>query len=165
MCACPRVPLIYTIPLTEHENGDIYNYRLIWTCIDRLVIHLLCFWLPLCIFNFFFKQVKYVSREKPFIHIPNALWCMPIWISYQQKNEHFLRNYHNSGESFCWITMYKSDEELVHEWMGGYCFTTSEQFLITHLVTSNLLFKYIMTRTSYFQWDDEDDRFVLEQHA
>jgi hypothetical protein len=37
------------------------------------------------IFKFFFKQVKYVSREKPFIHIPNALWCMPIWISYQQE--------------------------------------------------------------------------------
>ena len=61
--------------------------------------------------------------------------------------------------------MYKPDAELVHEWMGGYCFTTSEQFLITHLVTSNFLFKYIMTRTSYFQWDDEDERFVLNQHA
>ena len=111
-------------------------------------------------------KFKYVSGEKPFIHITNAMWCMPTWISYpHKKNEHFLRNYHNSGESFCWITMYNWDAELVHEWVGGYCFTTSEQYLITHLVTSNFLFKYIMTRTSYFQWDDKNERFVLNQHA
>jgi hypothetical protein len=42
------------------------------------------------------------------------------------------------------------------EWASDYCLTPNEQF-----------FGYIMgmARTSYIQWNDDDVRFVLDQHA
>ena len=40
------------------------------------------------------------------------------------------------------------------EWVGDHCLTPNEQF-----------FSYIMAWTSYFQWNDDDVRFVLDQHA
>jgi hypothetical protein len=38
--------------------------------------------------------------------------------------------------------------------VSDYCLTPNEQF-----------FSYIMARTSYIQWNDDDARFVLDQHA
>ena len=42
----------------------------------------------------------------------------------------------------------------VSEWVSDYCLTPTQQFV-----------SYIMVRTSYFQWNDDDIRFVLDQHA
>jgi hypothetical protein len=39
-------------------------------------------------------------------------------------------------------------------WVSDYCLTPNEQF-----------FSYIMARKSYIQWDDDDVRSVLDQHA
>jgi hypothetical protein len=40
------------------------------------------------------------------------------------------------------------------EWVSDYCFTPNETF-----------FSYIMARTSYIRWDDDNICFVLDQHA
>jgi hypothetical protein len=46
--------------------------------------------------------------------------------------------------------------KLNSEWVSDFCLTPNEQF-----------FSYIMARTSYIQWNDDDDdvQFVLDQHA
>jgi hypothetical protein len=78
-----------------------------------------------------FVSSNFSSSKLNTLLVKNLLFIFPMPCDVCQfgfltnkKNEHFLRNYHNSGESFCWITMYKWDAELVHEWVGGYCFTT-----------------------------------------
>jgi hypothetical protein len=40
------------------------------------------------------------------------------------------------------------------EWVSDCCLTPIQQFV-----------SYIMERTSYFQWDDDEIRFVLDQHT
>jgi hypothetical protein len=42
----------------------------------------------------------------------------------------------------------------VSDWVVDYCLTPNEQYC-----------SYIMTRTSYIQWNDGDVRFVLDQHV
>jgi hypothetical protein len=44
--------------------------------------------------------------------------------------------------------------EMMSEWVSDYCFTPNEQFI-----------RYIMTRTSYIRWDDDDIHFLLDHHA
>jgi len=44
--------------------------------------------------------------------------------------------------------------ESLCQWVSDCCLTPSQQF-----------FSYIMARTGYFQWDDDEVRFVLDQHA
>ena len=44
--------------------------------------------------------------------------------------------------------------EWVSEWVSDCCLTPIQQ-----------LCSYIMTKTSYFKWDDDEVRFELDQHA
>jgi hypothetical protein len=42
----------------------------------------------------------------------------------------------------------------MNEWLSDYCLTPNEQFS-----------SYFMARTSYFEWNDDEIRFLLDQHT
>ena len=42
----------------------------------------------------------------------------------------------------------------MNEWLSDYCLTPNEQFS-----------SYFMARASYFEWNDDETRFALDQHT
>ena len=51
-------------------------------------------------------------------------------------------------------TSFAVNSILMNEWVNDYCLTPNEQFP-----------SYFMARTSYFEWNDDEIRFVLDQHT
>jgi hypothetical protein len=55
---------------------------------------------------------------------------------------------------YMYVDMYYVTVVIIVKLVSDCCLTSSYQFFI-----------YIMLRTSYIQWDDNGDCFVLHQHA